>query len=429
MSETIIPYNVLWVEDEDIFVKPLKIMSKKYGLKLNRYTNWQEAKEVLVKDFDSYSAIIFDAHCKLKPDSPDPEKIFFLPEALIELLDIFGKKQKYIPWYVFSGQIKNEEMTSSFQTAVIFRKRFNIEWGEMLYDKTADEGSDKHYEVLFKKIHDVAKTQSNNIVLYRHAEVFKYLGSDSLIDGNARQSLLRMLGPLYFPASEPSIKFEGNPLRKVVEYIFRSAHKVGLLPIECFEQNNQVNLLESSRYMSGLNTKYSNLRYGNAGPGKEGRGGDSIFPEHLGNILRAIIEFGSVDSHTNEVNPYTIDDKDLILSEDEKELFYGYVFQLCHLIKFFGHFVNTHSNVEANKAMKKVLQIANEVPQYEGVEGVIYKDGKGNFFFEECVLSYKSAKDHVGSRMILKNVRLNNNDKTKAQYPFYAQIKVLKSDQ
>jgi hypothetical protein len=91
--------------------------------------------------------------------------------------------------------------------------------------------------------------------------------------------------------------------------------------------------------------------------------------------------------------------------------------------------VDAHRNVEANKAMKKVLQIANEVPQYEGVEGVIYKDERGNFFFEECVLSYKNAKDHVGSRMILKNVRLNNNDKTKAQYPFYAQIKVLKSDQ
>ena len=155
MSETNILYKVLWVEDEDIFVRPLKIKSKiRYGLELDRYTNWQEAQEALEKDFDSYSAIILDAYCK--PDPSSREKVYFLQIALSKLEGVFGRKQQYIPWYVFSGQIMKEGMAGFFEAALYSRKQF-IEWGEMLYDKTADEGSDMHHEALFKKIQDVAK--------------------------------------------------------------------------------------------------------------------------------------------------------------------------------------------------------------------------------------------------------------------------------
>ena len=65
--------------------------------------------------------------------------------------------------------------------------------------------------------------------------------------------------------------------------------------------------------------------------------------------------FSSANSHTSEENEYTINDKDLIIDESEKELFFGYVLQLCHVIKFFGHFVETHNNKEENlKMIKKV---------------------------------------------------------------------------
>lgn len=107
----------------------------------------------------------------------------------------------------------------------------------------------------------------------------------------------------------------------------------------------------------------------------------SIFPEYLGHITKAIIEFGSVDSHTNEAFPHTIDDKDLSLSENEKELFFSYVLQLCHVIKFFGKFVEQHSDVSANKSMKKVLDaISATASDYNGFEGVIMQDSGNNFF-------------------------------------------------
>ena len=74
-------------------------------------------------------------------------------------------------------------------------------------------------------------------------------------------------------------------------------------------------------------------------------------------ITKNILDFASCDSHTSETNEYTLDDKDLVIDEKAKELFFGYVLQLCYVIKFFGHFVETHNNKEENlKMIKKVYQ-------------------------------------------------------------------------
>ena len=99
--------------------------------------------------------------------------------------------------------------------------------------------------------------------------------------------------------------------------------------------------------MSGLVTKHSELRYGSED--------DTIFPKSIGNITLQIINFTNTDSHTNEEHPYTIDDKDLEISESEKELYFSYVLQLCHVIKSFGAFVDKHPDKEANRKMKRTV--------------------------------------------------------------------------
>jgi hypothetical protein len=67
-------------------------------------------------------------------------------------------------------------------------------------------------------------------------------------------------------------------------------------------------------------TSHSNLRYG--------ADSDTIFPKSIGNITLQILNFTNIDSHTNEEHPYTIDDKDLEISENEKDsiflMFFNY---------------------------------------------------------------------------------------------------------
>lgn len=80
---------------------------------------------------------------------------------------------------------------------------------------------------------------------------------------------------------------------------------------------------------------------------------DTIFPKYMGFITQNILNFASANSHTSEMNEYTIGDKDLAIDENEKELFFGYVLQLCHVIKFFGHFVEKHNDKNTNLSMIK----------------------------------------------------------------------------
>lgn len=415
-----ITYKVLWVDDDLNIVNGTKMEADRYGIDLDHYSNWQEAEIALKNNFDNYTAIILDAFCKISPNEDLQEG--FIHVVLPSLAAIFGKRNKFIPWYILSAGT----MSGFSETIKIAKYHHQIpEWGNMFYIKEAPEDDPKNSHFLYENIRRVGKTQANNVILFRHRDVFKYLGNDKLLDEGARKILLSMLEALYYPEKYDNYTYEGNPLRKVMEYIFRAAFKVGLLPQECIEGNDQINLLESNRYMSGMNTRYSFLRYGNAGPDADGRGGDTIFPEYMGHITKAIIQFGSVDSHTNEVNPYTIDDKNITLTDNEKELFFSYVLQLCHVIKFFGKYANQHSDIAANKSMKKVLSmITLDKTKYEGYEGVIMQDSKGNCYCKECILSYKAASDKVGKRVRLSNIR-ENDQNTKIAYPLRAQFKII----
>ena len=408
-------YKVLWVDDDESIVASTQQIADDYDIELVHFTNWEDAEPNFRANFQEYSAIILDANCKIKRD--DVEQGEFIPVVKDIISRICGEKRKFIPSYIFSAgtmegfsyMIKGPQYQHSF---------YEEEYGRLLYYKDAPDDSDQASTKMFENIKRIAKDKSLNTVMYRHRDVFGCIGKDRYIDSKARRLMLKMLSALYYPEENIYFEYEGNPLRKVMEYVFRAANKVGLLPKECIEKDDQINLLESNRYMSGMNTKHSHIRYG-----EEGK--DTIFPEYLGHITKAIIEFGSIDSHTNETSPYTIDDKDLTLTDNEKELFFSYVLQLCHIIKFFAKFVEQHSDVEENKSMKRVLNANYVSPSdYDGYEGIIERDSDGNCYCGKCLLSYKYASDKVGKLVKLCQVK-ENEKSTKSLYPLWAQFQII----
>ena len=433
MMDRSVIYKVLWVDDEDAIVLGTKQDADVYGIELDRYSNWQDAEVALRAKFEDYSAIILDANCKLSQDKNITGT--FINVVLRAISQISGEKQKFIPWYILSaGTAEN----FSFTISGAEESHNTKEWGQMWYKKDVPEDDSRNSKYLYENIIRVAKGQTNNVVLFRHKDVFEYLGEGKLIDERARIIMLKMLCALYYPEENIGYKYEGNPLRKVMEYIFRSANKIGLLPQECIERDDNINLLESNRYMSGLNTTYSHLRYGEPGTGNEGKGGDTIFPEIIGYMTKSIIAFGSVESHTtNKINPYTINDKDYTLTEKEKELFFGYVLQLCHIIKWFGNYAGEHSNIEENRKMQRVVVVVTEDngekqvdlesarKRYENEEVVPTCDN-GIWHYKECCVSVKYWTE--GNKMVITEVSLNTNKQTKSEYPYFAKYKILKSN-
>lgn len=336
-------YKVLWVDDELSIVDGLKQNADELNIELDHYENWFEAKESLQRNFEDYSAIILDAKCKISSESSSPEDVF-ITTILPDLLELFGRRQCLIPWYILSaGTMSNFDFV--IKTAQYHHKS---DWGQMVYLKDATDDENNSVDALFNNIMEVARNNNSNKIIYNYRDVFQYIGKDKLIDYRAKSILLDMLNVLYYPEDNKLYKYEGNPLRKVMEYVFRAALKIGLLPKECVERDDQINMLDSNRYMSGLKTEHSKLRYGT-------KDKDTIFPNYLGQITRCIINFSSSESHTADSDIYTIDDNDLEVGENEKELFFGYVLQLCHVIKWFGTFAENHQDIEANKRMKKLV--------------------------------------------------------------------------
>jgi hypothetical protein len=320
------------------------------------------------------------------------------------------------------------------------RKNFEADWGELKYHKYgADSSGEKFVNKLFANIKKVAANSSINTVLFRHSDVFKYVGEGRVIGyAKARAYLLKILSALYYPEENLNFVYEGNPLRKILEYLFRGANKHGLLPDDLFDSSGHITILDASRFMAGLNTKerYGTdhkqaIRWGKAGEGREGAGGDSIFPSDIALFVKNIQDFSSSDSHTDEDEPY-------VINEAKKEIFFGYVLQLCHVIKWFGEYVNQNPDAEVNKrkynivgfespAPKKV-ETKKEIPSKDSLietEARIMSNDKGHLACGDYCKIDNAYRSSIGRKVVIRKVE--DNPGSSAKYlPYIAtEIEVI----
>ena len=172
--------------------------------------------------------------------------------------------------------------------------------------------------------------------------------------------------------------------------------------------------------MGGLTTKVyegrvhkHNIRWGKAGEGKDGAGGDCIFTAEIAMFVKNILNFSSSDSHTEEDEPYVID-------ETKKEIFFGYVLQLCHVIKWFGEYVKQNPNIEANKSKfniialdstaPKVIETKKEIPTKDSIvetDARIFRNSKGYLACGEyCAISAEYSSK-LGCKARIKCVESN----------------------
>ena len=393
-----------------------------YGIELDRYSNWQDAEVALTSNFEDYSAIILDANCKIKPTESIKEE--FITAVLPSLTRIFGEKQKMIPWYILSaGTMRYFEHTIS---GAKYQHEEIPEWGQMLYIKDAPDGDFRNSKYLYENIIRVAKEQTNNVVLFRHKDVFEYLGEGKLIDGRARKIMLKMLCALYYPEENIGYEFKGNPIRNVIEYVFRAAHKQGILADECFDRE-EIKLQLASLYLAGANVSYD--RTDKTKQVRWGDEGDFVLPEDEARLMQNLLCYSNVDSHTKEKKPYFID-------EQKKELFFGYVMQLCHIIKWFGNYASEHANIEENRKMQRTVDVVSEDSGKKQVdlesarkryekEEVVPTCDNGIWHYKECCVSVKYWTE--GNKMVITEVSLNTNKQTKSDYPYFAKYKILKS--
>ena len=351
-------YKVLWVDDQTLengettsFYIGFQGIADNYNIELVPFDNWEEAEHSLRKDFDEYSAVILDANCKIHRDDTEQEE--FITAVLPSLTNVFGEKRRVLPWYLLSaGTMSN--FGNVVNGARYQHSKHEEDWGNMLYLKDTKD-CETAPEKLFENITHIARDMAMNVVLYRHHDTFCYMGEGRLIDVRARKLMLRMLSALYYPEDNIGFEYKGNPLRQILEYLFWSALEHGLLPEECIEEEKgkrRIVVQLASLFMAGGNVKFRKreddsskvnvtIRWGKAPSKQGGDDGCAIFPSEIAEIVNNIRKFTNEDSHTSEDEPWFID-------EERKDIFFGYVLQMCHVIRWYGKYIKKHSDYDEN---------------------------------------------------------------------------------
>ena len=190
-----------------------------------------------------------------------------------------------------------------------------------------------------------------------------------------------------------------NPLRVVLEWLFRAARNKGLLHDKCFNKLDRINLTESYLFMAGLPAINSGVICTKA-----------HFPVLIASIVHFILEVTGGASHTT-----TVSEKELpnLMSYwakiDSPYLLYSLTFMLCDVIIWFGQYVSEHPNVEMNKSLWRDLVL----------EGSVKKDNNGNLFVGDCLIPRRFHRNwSEGDYAIVKRVDMN--DIKDSPYPLVA---------
>lgn len=381
-------YNVLWIDDEYDKMTAFQQECEDFnGLHLEPFRTRKAGMEALEKDLDHWDAVLLDA--KMFDESENEvANLTGLGKAKQRLDELSMKRT--IPYFISTGK-----------PDLISDKNFRSLFGDY-YEKAKDD--ERLIEDMKKAIENSDKAQ----ILNRYKDVFDALSSLE-IRNEVESILMGIFLPMHYPAKDPNFKpvLHFNPLRQVLEYVFRACHKVGLIPDQCMAGTN-INLNQCSLYLAGKNATKAGVKYD--GPGAR------IIPEHIESFIRSVLEFGNTHSHTVELSEEDQTKIESIFrSKRSRYIIFGLTMQICEVITWLAEFIGEHNDKEINLSFCK--ELPKDGAMYNGREMVPEQDDDGIWHCGECVIPFKP--EIIGKQIRLRDEQPNTRG-TKDKYPFFA---------
>lgn len=389
-------YNVLWLDDESSTLKIFQKRCESYGLNLEPYSTKKAAMAALKDNLEHWDAILLDVEIYNENENEVPSEEYFddIKRTIEDL-----KLKKAIPYFVSTGK----------------------EWGSFFRKNYKYYIKEKQDAELIKNMLSAIKATKENQIKAKYQDVFDALASMRL-PRETESILLDILLPLHYP--DEYLGFTSvhhyTRLRKEVEYLFRAFHRVGLVPDQCIPGGN-VNLNQCSIYLSGKPTNHAGVQYGD--------GGDRVVPEYIESIIKSILEFGNINSHTVDLEKADEDRIAEILSSGKsKYLIFGLAMQLCEVIVWANNYIASNGDKEKNLSYCRILQPKEEnksllsqevIDEYHGqMFEPEYDEELRVWHCGECYVQITSWPS--GRKMKLKNLAINTKDWLSYKYPYYA---------
>lgn len=411
--------KVLWVEDDPEVTNTYPLEAENYDLELVPVCCWDDAKVELENKFDQWSAIILDAKCKYHRGSED-NAIVFLREALDDISTICEREGRIIPWYVLTGGDKSDVSDSINDKRLKWDKDWTDKEKKKYYSKDIDR------EVLYARIKSHCQKSYRIQIIEMYPNAYKQLMQ---LNKDVCDDILTILEAMHYPKSHPdfSPRLFYNPMRKALEYVFRSMGEYGVLPEPFFAKGN-VNLNQCFMFLIGRDAEKLGYRY--RGPG------DRIVPKYIHDMMSLIINLGNSNSHSMELSHLTelsefeiqkYDNQIKLFGVNSRFLIFSMALQFCEIVQWMNNYIKEHPNKDENLDMCVKLEsidaINADVKPCDLI-GVIEVDNKLFHVGDKFGVNpgYVTKNRLVGKKVKIIKYDVNTDEKSKEHYPYYASI-------
>jgi len=344
-------YNILWLDDECNHKEmiPFQVEAEGEGIILEGYESFEEAFEKLENKLPFFDAILLDGMFLEKKDQvAGTEDEVAIGMAIAKINEI--KSKKAFPWFVLSGK---EQFTKEKNSILKANKA-------RCYDKT----NPNDVVELFREIKKAADELDDTQTRHRYQRVFEVC-TEKYIGINASNDLLSILKKENAEKafSDPVLYF--TPLRKIMEDLFNTYNKFGLLPDVFIKP---VSLNESSKFLNGAIEKGYQLD-------------KPVFTKVVSDNVRSILAVCQPASHRAEID-------DFVADVNTPYLLLSITYQLLDVLIWSKNYFDKNNNLVLNQSRLKRVDLSVDT---NVVKGIVEKDDKGNFHCGDVILTYNTS--------------------------------------
>lgn len=375
MSKT---YNILWIDDEhdDEALLPFILQAEQQGILLEGYGSFKEGFKALEANINFYDVILLDALFFEDENSETPNPAG-LGSAIQKINELRNKKS--FPYFVLSGQTHFTEVTNPILEAFKLR----------CYNKKNPEDVIE----LLQNIKAEADTQLELQIKHENQTLFEVLKQ---YPNSSRDTFISIFKGLKGLNNQFDDQLYFTQLRIILETMFRMANAIGLLHDECVQVNgSQVNLTESSLFLSGQDTNHLKIRCS-----------VTHFPKLIANNVKNIIHTTGAASHTSVVDiTENIHIQAYRKGLNTPYLLYSLALQLMDVLIWFDGYSKENSNIEQNKSYWQDIEYDVNGNKFETSEiAKIAANGWASLFIDNGKKSISVYKGDV------TNLELNVGD-------------------
>lgn len=366
-------FNILWIDDQHEELTALHKTAIDYEITLVPFKSMNGGCGELERNYHLYDSVLLDAKFfENENDTPGSEDTKWVHQTKDRILQL-PKKFEY---FVLTGQAKayaSEEFNNAFKN---------------VFEKGKSEDEDK----LFQMLVDASSKQVDTQIRHENPIIFKVVKE---YEPEVEKTLLQILNGVKNGFSNFNDELYFTKLRIVLEHFFRSANVLCLLHDACVQKSgNQVNLSESSLFLSGLDARHSKVKCSK-----------THFPKIIAEHVKSIIFVTGAASHTSKVDiTKNMDYQDYRKTIQSPYLLYSLAYKLMDVLIWFSEYSKSNNNKALNKGFWVDLEFDKYGNKYEASKIVQIKNGWGTAHIQDGAKKVSiHSKDIVALKLSLND--------------------------